>query len=308
MMDPRPLPSRQRIRAAFEQAAARYDEAAVLQREVGTRLLERLQLMKIAPRHILEAGSGTGFCTTQLAAPYPQARLLAVDLAHGMLCRARQRFGWWQKLRQQPAFLCADAHALPLADASVDLVFSNLVLQWCAEPEQVFAEFHRVLRPGGLLLFSSFGPDTLKELRQAWRAVDDRRHVNDFIDMHDLGDSLLHTGFTDPVMDREDLVVTYHDVRTLLDDLKTIGANRVARDRASGLTGKNKFRAMLDAYEQYRHNGLLPASYEIVYGHAWVTDAPVPQKVRNGTTSIPFAGLKSMLDKGHPGAGSLPDL
>lgn len=289
-----PLPDKRLVRAAFEKAASRYDEAAVLQREIGTRLLERLELMKITPQRVLEVGSGTGFCSTQLAARYPQARLIALDIAHGMLQHTRQRFGWWQRQRRRPGFVCADAEALPLADASVDLVFSNVTIQWCSDPDTTFAEFRRVLKPGGLLLFSTFGPDTLKELRAAWRAVDAAMHVNAFVDMHDLGDGLLRNGFADPVMDREDIVLTYQDARTLMSDLKTIGAHNVNRGRHSGLTGKNKLNAMLAAYEQFRRDGRLPASYEIVYGHAWVPLTPQRQ-TRDGATAIPFAQLQAEL-------------
>ena len=289
-----PLPDKRLVRAAFEKAASRYDEAAVLQREIGTRLLERLELMKITPQRVLEVGSGTGFCSTQLAARYPQARLIALDIAHGMLQHTRRRFGWWQRLRRRPGFVCADAEALPLADASVDLVFSNVTIQWCSNSDTTFAEFRRVLKPGGLLLFSTFGPDTLKELRAAWRAVDAAMHVNAFVDMHDLGDGLLRNGFADPVMDREDIVLTYQDARTLMSDLKTIGAHNVNRGRHSGLTGKNKLNAMLAAYEQFRRDGRLPASYEIVYGHAWTPLTP-QQQTHDGATAIPFAQLQAEL-------------
>lgn len=289
-----PLPDKRLVRAAFEKAASRYDEAAVLQREIGTRLLERLELMKIAPQRVLEVGSGTGFCSTQLAARYPQAQFVALDIAHGMLHHTRQRFGWWQRLRRRPGFVCADAESLPLADASVDLLFSNVTLQWCNEPDRTFAEFRRVLKPGGLLLFSTFGPDTLKELRAAWRAVDDAMHVNVFVDMHDLGDGLVRNGFSDPVMDREDIVLTYGDARTLMADLKTIGAHNVNRGRSNGLTGKNKLNTMLAAYEQFRRDDRLPASYEIVYGHAWAPLTP-QQQSSDGATCISLEQLRANL-------------
>lgn len=289
-----PLPDKRLVRAAFEKAASRYDEAAVLQREIGTRLLERLELMKIAPQRLLEVGSGTGFCSTQLTARYPQTQFIALDIAHGMLQHTRRRFGWWQRLRRRPGFICADAEVLPLADASVDLLFSNVTIQWCSNPDATFAEFRRVLKPGGLLLFSTFGPDTLKELRAAWRAVDEAMHVNMFFDMHDLGDGLLRNSFADPVMDREDIVLTYQDARTLMSDLKTIGAHNVNRGRNSGLTGKNKLNAMLAAYEQFRRDGRLPASYEIVYGHAWVPLTP-QQQTQDGATHISLEQMRANL-------------
>lgn len=290
------LPAKSQIRRAFEQAAARYDEAAVLQREVGTRLLEKLALMRIEPARVLEVGSGTGFCSAPLAERFARAQFIALDLAHGMLRHSRARLGWRQRLRRRHGYLCADAERLPLADAAVDLIFSNLTLQWCHDPARAFAEFQRVLKPGGLLLFSTFGPDTLKELRAAWRAVDEAPHVNAFTDMHDLGDALLACGFADPVMDREDITVTYAEAIDLLRDLKTIGANPVQRAAQTGLTGKQKFRAMQAAYEHYRRDGLLPASYEIVYGHAW---APLTcrQETADQTTSIALADFRRGL---HP--------
>lgn len=276
-------PDKRRVREAFDRAAARYDEAAVLQREVGTRLVERLELIRLQPERILDLGAGTGHCSAALAARYPKARLLSLDLAPGMLQRARSRLNWWQRRRHQ--YVCADAEALPLADASVDLLFSNLTLQWCADLERTFAEFRRVLRPGGLLLFSTFGPDTLKELRAAWAAVDGGAHVNEFVDMHDIGDAMLRARLADPVMDREDITLTYGEVRTLLHDLKAIGAHHVNAGRAPGMTGKGKFRRMLEAYEAYRRDGRLPATYEVLYGHAWALEA-APQTGPEGEVHI----------------------
>jgi len=165
--------------------------------------------------------------------------------------------------------VCADAERLPFVDASFDLVFSNLMLQWATDNDATFAELRRVLRPGGLLLFTSFGPDTLRELRESWARVDDYNHVNLFMDMHDVGDALLNARFADPVMDVEKLTVTYPDARRLMRDLKQIGAHNVTGGRPRGLTGKRHLQAMIDAYERFRSDGLLPASYEIVYGHAW---------------------------------------
>lgn len=293
-----PRPDKRLVRAAFERAAARYDDAAVLQREVGTRLLERLDLIRLQPQRILEVGSGTGFCSTPLTVRYSGAQFIALDIAQGMLRQARDRFGWWQRLRRRPGFLCADAEALPLADASVDLLFSNVTLQWCSDPDAAFAEFRRVLTPGGLLLFSTFGPDTLKELRAAWRAADDAMHVNTFPDMHDLGDAMVRAHLADPVLDREDIVLTYRDARTLMSDLKTLGAHNVNGGRNPGLTGKRKLNAMLTAYEGFRRDDLLPATYEVVYGHAWAPDMPQQRRHDDGETRIPLAQLRAGLG-GH---------
>lgn len=253
------------VRVAFNRAAAGYDEAAGLQREVGDRLLERLDWIKFEPRTILELGCGTGHCTRVLEKRYRKARLVALDLAEAMLVRARRRGRWLHKTR----YLCGDAERLPLASATVDLIFSSLTLQWCNDLGATFAEFRRVLRPGGIVLFSTFGPDTLHELRAAWAVVDGRSHVNRFLDMHDVGDALLRAGLGDPVMDVDRLRVDYANVRELMRDLKAIGAHNATADRPQGLTGRQRLAAVEQAYERQRTGGYLPASYEVVYGHAW---------------------------------------
>jgi malonyl-CoA O-methyltransferase len=254
-----------RVRASFNAAAGDYDAVAVIQAEVRQRLLERLELFRIRPRRILDAGCGTGHGARALLRHYRRAELVALDLAPGMLRAARGRRPWLRRFDT----VCGDAAALPLADASVDLVFSNLMLQWCNEPDRVFGEFRRVLRPGGLVLFTSFGPDTLKELRAAWRAADGHTHVSRFIDMHDLGDALLRAGLGEPVMDMEHLTLTYPDVRSLMRDLKTMGARNATSGRSRGLTGRRRLAAVEAHYERYRRDGRLPATWEIVYGHAW---------------------------------------
>jgi malonyl-CoA O-methyltransferase len=254
-----------RVRASFHAAACDYDAVAVIQAEVRRRLLERLELFRIRPRRILDAGCGTGHGARALLQHYRRAELVALDLAPGMLRAARGRRPWLRRFDT----VCGDAAALPLADASVDLVFSNLMLQWCNEPDRVFGEFRRVLRPGGLALFTSFGPDTLRELRAAWRAADGHTHVSRFIDMHDLGDALLRAGLGEPVMDMEHLTLTYPDVRSLMRDLKTMGARNATSGRSRGLTGPRRLAAVETHYERYRRDGRLPATWEIVYGHAW---------------------------------------
>jgi malonyl-CoA O-methyltransferase len=253
------------MRASFERAAASYDAVAVLQREVEARMLERLDFIRHEPKVILDLGCGTGTGTVALMKRYRRARLISLDIAHGMLKATRRRAPWLRK----PGLVCADADFLPLADRSVDMIFSNLTLQWCQNLEHTFGELRRVLRPNGLLLFSTLGPDTLKELRSAWEQVDGHSHVNHFTDMHEVGDALLEQGFQHPVMDMEAITMTYRDVRTLMSDLKSLGAHNVTRGRPHGLTGKGRLRAMTEAYEQFRLDGLLPASYEVIYGHGW---------------------------------------
>jgi len=273
------LPDKSLARRSFESAAESYDKAAVLQQEVGRRLLQRLELVKIQPERILDLGSGTGHCIPDLFARYKKAELVALDIALPMLRHARKRGRWLRK----PRCVCADAERLPFADGQFDLVFSNLMLQWCVDLDVVFAELQRMLRPGGLLLFTSFGPDTLHELRASWVGVDDYNHVNAFQDMHDVGDALLQARFSDPVMDVERLTLTYPDVWQLMRELKQIGAHNVTVGRPRGLTGKAHMQRLVEAYEHYRNNNVLPASYEIVNGHAWAT---------SDAYSIPIEGIK----------------
>ena len=254
---------------AFASAARDYDAAAVLQREVGNRLIERLDYINYTPGVILDVGAGTGYCTSLLQKKYPKARVLALDIAQPMLVYARHKASWWARLRNKTDYLCADAEALPLADNSVDMVFSNLTLQWVNQLEHTLCEFARVLRPGGMILFSTFGPDTLSELQQAWQAADAYTHVNTFIDLHDIGDAMLRAQLAEPVMDAERFTLTYPDVFKLMRELKAIGAHNVTLQRAKGLTGKYKLKRVESAYERFRREGVLPASYEVVYGHAW---------------------------------------
>ncbi len=257
------------VRRSFEQAAADYDKAAVLQREVGSRLLERLEYIRFSPERILDLGSGTGFCQQALAQRYPVAEIHSLDLATGMLRQARKKISWLRRMKRRDHFVSANVYALPYASNSMDMIVSNLTLQWCADLVTVFSECQRLLKPGGMLLFTNFGPDTLKELRQCWSGVDAHSHVNQFADMHDMGDALLQSGFTDPVVDMEMITVTYKNVRSIMQDLKQIGAHNLTHGRARGLTGKGRLQQLERAYEDYRKDGLLPVSYEVIYGLAW---------------------------------------
>lgn len=262
---------KRRIRQSFDAAAGRYDEVAVLQREIGKRIIERLELIRLEPERILDVGAGTGVCSQALGKRYKRAHVVSLDIAPRMLEHARRRDSWLQRLRSRQSFICGDAEQLPIAEHSVDLIFSNVTLQWCGDLEHTFREFRRILKPGGLLMFSTFGPDTLKELRASWRIADDSHtaHVHDFIDMHDVGDALLRAGLAEPVMDVETITLTYPNVYQLMRELKTLGAHNAAHARHNGLTGKHRVQDMATAYEDLRHNGTLPASYEVVYGHAW---------------------------------------
>jgi malonyl-CoA O-methyltransferase len=282
---------KKQARNSFSRAAERYDEVAVLQREMGKRLLERLELMLIEPKVVLDIGCGTGVATMELAKHYRKAQVIALDFALPMLHETRKRGSWLRR----PRCLCADLEHLPLADNSVDLIYSNAAIQWSNDLDHTFSEFMRVLRPGGVLAFTNFGPDTLKELRMAWAEVDGGSHVGQFLDMHDMGDALLNSSFTEPVLDVDRMMLTYDQVDGLMRDLKTLGANNVNRDRSRGLTGRKRMAAMRDAYEQFRRDGKLPASYEVIYGHAWVPDnKQVQQPSDDGIAMVPIENIKRM--------------
>ncbi|HSN17015.1 MAG TPA: malonyl-ACP O-methyltransferase BioC [Gammaproteobacteria bacterium] len=255
-----------RVGASFDRAAPDYDAAAFLQKEVGGRLLERLELMADVPTRILDVGCGTGRPTRELQRRYPKAEVIGADLAPAMLKMAAKKQPWFSR---NARFVCAEASRLPVADASCDLVYASLLLQWCEDLDATLLEWRRVLRPHGLLLFSTLGPDTLKELRAAWAAADGFNHVNRFLDMHDVGDALIRAGFVEPVMDVEHITLTYEHATGLMRDLKTIGAHNVTAGRRRGLMGRGRLKAFSDAYERFRSAGRLPATYEVVYGTAW---------------------------------------
>ncbi len=281
------------VRRSFDRASTTYDAAAVLQREVRGELLRRLEFVDLTPRVIVDAGAATGHGSRALKRRYPLARVIAVDSAHGMLRAAARQQSWRRRFDR----VCADAAHLPLGDGSVDLILSNLLLHWCATDE-LFGEFRRVLAPRGLLSFTSLGPDTLRELRSAWARADAQGHVNPFIDMHDLGDALVRAGFAAPVLDVERYTLMYAHVRGVMRDLKDAGAHSALVNRPRGLTGRRKFTAMLAAYEDFRRDGRVPATYEIVFGHAW---APLAGRTpQRADTAISVDALRRQLRQRPP--------
>ena len=213
--------------AAFNRAADTYDQALALPAEIGKRLLDRLDYIKVAPKTILDLGSATGHQTRALEKRYPKANIIALDFATNMLCKAKQQARWFTHQH----FLCADATHIPLPDHSVDLIYSNLLLHWISDLPSLFSELARVLKPTGLLLFTSLGPDTLKELRQSWASINNLPHVHSFLDMHDLGDGLLKFKFADPIVDMEKITLNYSTPDKLFKDLKSLGASNLALDR-----------------------------------------------------------------------------
>jgi malonyl-CoA O-methyltransferase len=277
------------MRAAFEKAASGYDAAAVLQHEVCQRMLSRLDFVKLQPAAILDAGCGTGNVVLALRTRFSGARIHVLDIATGMVRHACARVPWWRRMLGGGVVpVCGDIEQLPLSAGAVDLVWSNLALQWVNEPPRAIRELRRVLAPGGLLMFSTFGPDTLKELRSAYAEADRYTHVNRFIDMHDLGDMLVHAGFADPVMDMEYLTLTYADVRALMRDLKAIGAHNVTAGRRPGMTARATLAAVERNYEKFREAGRLPATFEVIYGHAWI---PHKRTTRDGKPVIEIKPL-----------------
>jgi malonyl-CoA O-methyltransferase len=275
------------VRHAFGRAAATYEAHAVLQAEVGARLLDRLDGIALAPERVLDVGSGPGRGSEVLRARFPGASVVALDVALPMLRAAA--------LRGPPAFarVGGDAQALPFADASIDLVHSNLCLQWCDDPGLAIAEFARVLKPGGLLLFTTFGPATLHELRTAFASADATPHVGRFVDMHDIGDALLTTGFRDPVLERDDFTLTYADALTLMRELRAIGATNADAKRQRTLTGKAHLKRVVDAYEAFRIDGVLPATYEVVYAQARAPEPGQPRRTPGGEiASFPIERLR----------------
>ena len=273
------------VRRAFSRAAAHYDADAVLQREVCKRMLEQLDLIKLQPLRVLDAGCGTGWGSRQLGDRYKQAEIIALDIAIGMALTARGASSWWRSLFSgaRQTCLCADIEALPLAAQSADMAWSNLALQWCNSLPAAFREFHRVLKTEGLVIFSTFGPDTLKELRIAFSGIDEYSHTNRFIDMHDIGDMLLEAGFSEPVMQMEMITLTYSDVKAVMTDLRNIGAHNSTAGRARGMMGKSAWNRIVENYERLRQDGKLPATFEIIYGHAWKAQ---PRNAPDGSSII----------------------
>jgi len=276
------------VRDSFDRASASYDAAAVLQRRVGDELLHRVDFFKLEPAVVVDLGAGTGRATAELKRRYRRATVIALDIAPGMLREARRHQRWFRRFER----VCGDALRLPLAEASVDIVFSNLMLQWCGDLDVALGEVRRVLKPDGLFAFTTFGPDTLTELRAAWAAVDGYTHVNAFLDMHDIGDALGRAGLTEPVLDVDRVTLTYRDALEVMRDLKAIGAHNVTAGRPRGLTGRARLQQVKAAYETSRRNGLLPATYEVVYGAAWGSAGQRGASVVAGEVRIPPSAIR----------------
>ena len=288
-MSQAPLFDARQVRRAFSRASASYASAAALQREIEARLLESLDFLALAPERgerwspglVLDVGSGPGHAAQAMRARWPKARVVALDLSLPMLHEARGNDERGLRdvlgLRRPVERVCADLRALPLADASVDVLFSNLCLQWIDDLPAAFAGFRRVLKPGGLLLCSTFGPDTLWELREAFARADDTPHVSPFAAIAQFGDALVHAGFRDPVLDRDLDVRGHADLPSLMRELRAIGATNALHARRHTLTGRARFAAAAAAYEPMRRSdGALPATWEVIQAQAWAPQAGAP--------------------------------
>lgn len=279
---------RRQVGRRFSRIASRYDAGDFFAREVDRRMQERLDFVNIEPARILDLGCSRGASLSSLGLRYPTAQLIGLDLVPKMFKPVQSaRAGWqrWLGLGKQggPHYLAADAAKLPLKSRSTAVVWSNLLLHWLDDPLPALAEAHRVLEVGGLLMFSTLGPDSLKELRAAF--ADGYAHTQRFIDMHDLGDMLVGCGFADPVMDMEVITLTYNDLDALFAELKAAGSRCAMNARRHGLTGRRTMQAMREAYEKSRRDGKLPATFEVIYGHAWKT---APKLTPDGRAIVRF--------------------
>ena len=263
------------VRRAFGRAAATYTQAAALQREVESRLLEQLgYLDDRVPARVLDLGSGPGSAAAALKAKWGRkADVVAMDLALPMLREARAKSRFWRLIHA----VQGDAQALPFADAAFDLVFSSLCLQWVADLPKALGELRRVMREGGLLVFSTFGPDTLVELREAYAQAGIEPPLSPFAAIQQVGDALVAQGFKNPVIERDVYTLTYPDTTALMRELKAIGATDARGDRPRGLSGRGRHRAVAAAYEALRREGVLPSTWEVVTAMAW---APPPGAAR----------------------------
>lgn len=275
------------VRRAFSRAAPTYAEHDFLAREIDRRMQERLDYVKLTPKRVLDLGCSAGASQQALVARYPAAQQLGVDLSPEMLRQGLPDIPFWRRwLPNSSARLSpvgADAAALPLAAKCVDLVWSNLLLHWLNDPLPAFAEAHRVLDIGGLFMFSTLGPDSFKELRSVF--ADGYSHTQRFIDMHDLGDMLVHAGFADPVMDMEVLTLTYPSFDALLKELRQSGGRCAMHSRRHGLAGRGVWQAARAAYARLADGGSYPVTLEVIYGHAW---KPVPKQTADGRAIIQF--------------------
>ena len=257
------------VKKSFNRAAKSYNRAAILQQEVLERLIQRLGYIRHSPTMILDLGCGTGKAIKGLKKHYSKTAVVSMDLAFSMLLESRQQYG----LFDRKLLVNADMERLPFTDGSFGLLFSCLALQWSNDLQKTFGDMRRIAQPGALLMFATFGPMTLSELRESWLELDQKPHVHQFVDMHDIGDALLAAGFAQPVVDAETIQLEYSKFRQVLDDLKDIGASNADRNRSRGLMTPAKLKKLEQSYRRHGfRDDKYVASYEVIYGHAWVPD------------------------------------
>ena len=253
-----------RIAASFSRSAASYDSVAQLQQQVGNELLAKIP-QSFEAKTILDAGCGTGYFTRQLTQHYNPEQIYSIDLAAGMLSYAADKTTETDQSRTHWAQ--TDVENLPFADNSFDLIYSSLVVQWCADLEAFFREAKRVLKPGGILAFSTLGPRTLYELKEAWKPIDQHVHVNEFMPYECVDQLLAGQSFESTDLSSHDIVLEYQRLNQLTKELKSLGAHNMNEQQSSGLTGKNRIKQLIKNYEQFRNkDGILPATYEVYYG------------------------------------------
>ena len=285
------------ISKAFNLHAAEYERTAKVQQEIGERLLERLQYLNIAPQRILDLGCGPGVFSRELAKMYPKAQVVGLDLAQVMLMHARKKHSW----RRKWPLVTADMQHMPFAAGAFDLVFANQVVHWGSSLVQVFRELNRVMNAKACLMFTTLGPDTFKELKSAWSEVNQYAHVNEFPDMHDVGDCLMSEHFLEPVMDMELLTIHYETLSKLLKSLKAQGVRNINSARNQGLTGKTSWKKFEQNYRSMQTPaGKYPLTYEVVYGHAWKGE-----QRKTGQCVETVIPVSQIVRRNHSGKGTL---
>lgn len=273
---------KKRIRQDFDEVAADYDRAAVLVYEVGQRMLERLDFIRINPHTLLDLGAGTGKITHLLEKRYRDTNIFTTDIADAMLKKAKRHARWFSK----QCFICTDAESLPFAEHSFDFIFSNIALPWCHNLEIALQEIYRVLRPDGLFMFSLFGPDTLSELQACWGQA-----TTHFPDIRDIGDSLVRTKFLDPVLDVEKFLLTYASFDQLIQEIHHRGEQSLVITQATALN-MQQLQTLATTYEIYRNQqNTLPVTYEIICGHAWKASSNKKVSASQQETLIPISRI-----------------
>lgn len=285
-----------RVVREFSRSRSTFDSVAGVFETVGDRLRDRLDVLLVEPRHVLDLGCRTGYQLDALQQRYPKASVIGIDPSPGVTASMPGSWPSWlrKKKGRLPARVAGDPHALPFADAQFELVISNLLLPWCHSPHQVFSEVARVLKPGGAFLFTSAGPDTLKEYRAVWATIDAHLHVFGLLDMHDLGDAMLSAGFAAPVLDRDNLNVDYPSIDALQEELRGLGAANVARGRRAGLMSPEVRKALRS---QEADGARFQVTLELVQGHGWKGDLPTPPRNRDGTYAVSLDSLRESLKK-----------